>query len=260
MQKFHKYEGAGNDFILLEDFDEVFPEGEVSYLCQRRLGIGADGLILLRRSSIADYKMVFFNADGSKGAMCGNGLRCFVHFLIDLGRVQPLYKIEVAKKVLTVKAKERKISTFFAPPTIVKWEEGLYVVDSGVPHVVLFSRGEVDVEKEGRALRWDLSLHPEGVNVDFVQLVGKDALVLRTYERGVEAETLACGTGAVAASFVAHRLGLTGPFISVRTRSGDQLEVRLGREIELFGPSAKVYEGKVCILSQKRTLQTAESF
>ncbi|NGX59395.1 MAG: Diaminopimelate epimerase [Chlamydiae bacterium] len=244
--KFSKYHGAGNDFILVEDFEKTFPHALVKQFCDRRLGIGADGLILAQPSSIADYQMVYFNADGSHAGMCGNGLRCFVHFLRDLGKL--VSKVEVAGKVLTVKCIASKILIFLPLPKILHWKIELLsrmvsVVDVGVPHVVVFADDEVDVLREGRAMRYHEKLLPEGANVNFFWKTKEGNFRMRTYERGVENETLACGTGAVSCAFVANRLGLCDKEVAIQTSSNEILEVRIGNEVELTGPSEKVFDG-----------------
>ncbi|NGX26094.1 MAG: Diaminopimelate epimerase [Chlamydiae bacterium] len=242
-----KYHGAGNDFILIEDFEKTFSHTLIKQLCDRRLGVGADGLILAQPSSIADYEMVYFNADGSRAGMCGNGLRCFVHFLQDQGYVKPLYKIEVAGKVLTVKCQGSKILTLLPLPKVLEWgvellSRTVYVVDVGVPHVVVFANGRVNVLQEGGEMRHHEKLQPEGANVNFVWKVHKSCIRIRTYERGVENETLACGTGAAAVAFVAFRLGECKNEMEVVTRSGEILEVCIGKEIAITGPSVKVFD------------------
>ena len=252
MRTFRKFHGAGNDFILFEDFENDFPKQRVAGLCDRRFGIGADGLILARHSEIADFKMVFFNADGTTAGMCGNGLRCFVHFLRDLGHVKPLYKIEIAGKVLTVKCNRSKIFTLLPKPYLIDWDvelenQRVFVVNTGADHVVIFEEEPIDVAENGRVFRHHERFAPEGANVNFVQIRGTNQLCLRTYERGVEGETLACGTGAAAAAFVAHRLGKCGENINILTRSGEILEVVLGEEIEVAGPSVKVFDGHVTL-------------
>lgn len=249
LRKFSKYQGAGNDFILFEDFEEDFPMNQIPTLCHRHFGIGADGLILIRKSRLGDFQMVFFNSDGSKVGMCGNGLRCCVHFLLDQGKKMPSYLIEIEGRLLTVKVNHKKISTFLGLPKVLKWreEDNLYLVDTGVAHLVCFAQEEVDVVSKGRQLRQDKFLHPEGFNVNFVWEKGGSALEVRTYEKGVEGETLACGTGAAAAAFVAHKLGKTEKRVAVHTLSKAVLEIELGKEIEVIGPSEKVFEGFIPI-------------
>lgn len=248
--RFSKYQGAGNDFILIEDFEEKFPKGQVPFLCDRHFGIGADGLILARRSQVADFEMVYFNADGSNATMCGNGLRCFALFLNDLGYKKSLYKIEISGQILTVLYKESLISTVLPVPRVLFWDKKcgnrkVYVVDSGVPHAVIFSQEEVDVEGEGKKIRHHEMFAPSGVNVNFVYQKDLDQLEISTYERGVEGETLACGTGALAAAFVANQLQLCKEEVNIITRSKAVIHVKMGEEMVVTGPSLKVFEGQV---------------
>lgn len=242
IKMFSKYHGAGNSFIILNDFDRSFSLSHVVSLCAEH---NVDGLILARHSERADFEMVYFNADGSRAAMCGNGLRCFVHFLRDEGFRKPSYQIEVFGKVLTVKCEGEKILTFHPLPRILFWEiellsKTVYVVDSGVPHVVVFAKGPVDVLQEGGAMRHHEKLKPEGANVNFVTPQEEGRLFVRTFERGVENETLACGTGAIASAFVANRAGLSSEAVDVVTRSGEVLSVKIGDKVELSGPTEKV--------------------
>ncbi len=260
MRTYHKFSGAGNDFLLFQDFEEDFPLTEVSRLCHRRIGIGADGLILARHSSIADFLMIYCNSDGSPAEMCGNGLRCFVHYLRELGHVKELYAIEVGGNVLTVKCEGTKISTFLPHPCENFEEVWLgkyrgYRIDTGVPHLVVFVDADVDVVKQGRAMRNHPLFQPEGVNVNFVQIMGRDLLSIRTYERGVEGETLACGTGAAAVALIAHHLGKCSEKVRVVPRSKQCLTLFLGNEIEITGPSEKISQGTVrveCTNFQKK--------
>lgn len=242
---FFKYQGAGNDFILIEDLEETFPLGEVPRLCHRQFGIGADGLILVRTSRLAYARMLYFNADGSAASMCGNGLRCLAKFLYDERGAEGSLLIEIGKEFLTVKAEGSKISTQFPEPIEIMWEvkdagDFLYLVDTGVPHVVLFPKGDVDIGKRGKAIRARMD-----ANVNFVWPVSPTALIVRTFERGVEGETLACGSGVAASAYVAHKLGLGGPSISVTTKSNEVLEVRLGNPFELVGPAKLAFQGTV---------------
>lgn len=247
MQTFRKFHGAGNDFILLEDFDKTFSLSLVQELCDRRFGIGADGLILARHSQIADFEMIYFNRDGSQPAFCGNGLRCFVHFLRDLGYMQTEYKIEIAGKILTVKCEGSKIFTFLPYPRIMFWEVPLfshraYVIDTGVPHVVIFAHEEIAVHEEGRRMQQHELFQPEGANANFLWKNPHGFYSLRTYERGV-GETLACASGAAASAFVLYQLGLCEKEVKILTRSNEFLEIEIGEEIGVTGPTKKVFEG-----------------
>ena len=250
MRIFHKYSGAGNTFYIFDDRKGDFPLSSISNLCRPEKGEWTDGVILWRPSRLGDAQMAYFNADGSIGEMCGNGLRCFVHFLHDQGIIQPTYSIEVFGKLLKVKGNPPTIWTYLGIAKVLFWEmslldQTLYVVDTGVPHTVIFAQDPVDVVKEGMALRYAEVFQPRGVNVNFVWVDAPDRLRVRTYERGVERETLACGTGAAASVFVASRLGKVGNRATVVTRSQETLEVELDNGISLSGPTEKIDEGQL---------------
>lgn len=237
----HKFSGAGNTFLIIDDREETFPIGEVSSYCYTEPDDPVDGLILWHNSSKGDAKMVYYNRDGSYGEMCGNGLRCFVHFLNDQG-LYPVESVEVGDKLLKVKGNPPKIWTFLQETHVLFWDitvlnRQLYVVDTGVPHAVLFAEDPVDVVQEGMAIRNHPKFAPRGVNVNFVWVNGRNEIAVRTYERGVEAETLACGTGAVASAYVTARLGYTENQVTVVTRSGAPLEIDLKEGNAVAGPS-----------------------
>ena len=253
MVAFSKYHGAGNDFILIDDLALSFPEtnGElIARLCHRQKGIGADGLILLQPSSGADFRMRIFNADGREVEMCGNGLRCLVHFI---NSDHPSLLIETQDGPVRCHREGEKISTHLRAPRMLFWnlsyalcgkERQLYGVDTGVPHAILFEEdlSRTDVDNWGREIR---HFFPRGVNVNFVQVNPKGSLSVRTYERGVEKETLACGTGIAASAFVAAKLYGLESKIEVMAASKEILEVALLNDgIEVKGPAVLVYDGE----------------
>ncbi len=254
---FSKYHGAGNDFVLIDE--KGLPNIDLSHLatvlCHRQHGIGADGLILLSDSSVADYKMRIFNADGSEPAMCGNGIRCLFDFI----QKRCCLRIETLSGIVTCRQSGEDVAVNLGTPKILHWPLKLpqgeaYIVDTGVPHAVLFvdDLDAINVQETGEMVRFSPALAPHGVNVNFVSLLGNGSITVRSYERGVEAETLACGTGAAASAFVAVKLhGLTSP-ISTLTRLSFQYPVQYRQdlsflfstnEIEMLGPTVKVFEG-----------------
>lgn len=251
MLTFHKYCGAGNDFILIEDREENFLVEIIPKLCDRKYGIGADGLILIQNSAVADARMRYFNADGSSAKLCGNGLRCVaLHLFSDLEKLL----IETDSGVLTVNRRGEKIFTHLGKAVPICWNLPLSLLGTvwtgfgmhvGVPHLVFFVPDveQIDVETVGSAARFHSHFAPEGVNVNFAQKIGKSQLLVRTYERGVEGETLACGTGAAAVAATAQKLWGLNEVIQVITRSGDCLEVEVGEEICLSGPAYAVFHG-----------------
>lgn len=260
--EFVKYHGAGNDFILMDNRNEVFPYQVVRDLCQRRLSVGADGVILLENSSFADYRMRIFNADGSEAEMCGNGARCFYRFLQELGLVDGSVRVETVERIIELKADGDAVAVSMGAATDLRWGLELECsgktwtlqhLNTGVPHVVCFVEDpeHCDVQGIGSALRYHEEFAPKGVNVNFVG--PSQPLELRTYERGVEAETLACGTGATAAALAAAEIfDLESP-VQVRVASGDLLSISFDSEDGLYahvwmsGPVERVYAGRLSL-------------
>ncbi len=262
---FCKAQGAGNDFILIEDRSCVFPDHRVElirFLCHRRLGIGADGLILVRKGdgAEADYAMRYFNADGQEASMCGNGLRCFAAFVRALGEERTEIKVSTQNGLSTCWFVGNLIETEFSIPKRMRepcplsnlssgfvssesTESLIHFIDAGVPHAVIFQDeiSNIDLTMLGRSIRYHPLLQPEGANVNLVQRIDRSTLFVRTYERGIEGETLACGSGALAAAYVASQL-YSMQNITVRTMSGDDLYVHTGHW-RLTGPAQLVYQG-----------------
>lgn len=206
---FYKYHGAGNDFIMLDGRgqDFILTKVQIEALCKRHFGIGADGLIVIQDSDVADFHMLYHNADGAEGSLCGNGSRCAIQFVLDLGLVQKSYKFTAADGLHEasivdgeVRLKMNKVSS---------WDciEDDLLIDTGSPHYVKACKeiGHLDVVHEGKKIRYSEAYAKEGVNVNFIEQKD-DCLLIRTYERGVENETLACGTGAVAVALASELL------------------------------------------------------
>jgi diaminopimelate epimerase len=271
---FIKYQGAGNDFILID-----FRHGEMELdlasfartACERRWGIGADGLLLLLPSSVADYRMRIFNADGSEPTMCGNGIRCLANFLFKQEGAPFNLAIETLHGILHCRKAGEQIAVNLGPPSVLHWpiqmEYGpVYVVHTGVPHAVVFVENVdvIDVNSLGRKIRFDRCFAESGVNVNFVMLKSQNTLRVRTYERGVEGETLACGTGAAAAAYVASvQLKLSSP-MTIQTRcSFDPCQSQYSEhlcflfpqndqgktEIEMLGNAEVVFEGTINVIN-----------
>ena len=248
MISFAKYHGAGNDFVLI-DARQVSLQWETlaPRLCERKTGIGADGFLLLLPSSKADFRMRIFNADGSEPAMCGNGIRCMVDFIHTLEQVPATLHIETLAGVFTCTRTEGEVAVNLGVPKILHWPIALpqakaFVVDTGVPHAVVFVDDieKTDVATEGRALRFHEAFAPHGVNVNFASITS-DKITVRTYERGVEGETVSCGTGCAAVAFVAKEfLKINGP-ISV---SSMQFSFDNG-QIHMLGPVYRVFDGMI---------------
>jgi diaminopimelate epimerase len=246
---FHKIHGNGNDFILIDDRRGVLKGRGLSPLakqvCHRNRSVGADGLIVIVSSKKADFKWRFFNSDGSEAEMCGNGSRCAARFAV-LKKIAPkkmtfetlagIIHAEVKKETVRVQLTGATGLRMNVPVPLAGHSRTGYFINTGVPHLVYLSDhldGE-DVQAVGSATRWHEVFKPAGTNVNFVQINGPHKLRIRTYERGVEGETLACGTGAVAAALVAAALRKTTSPVTVTTRGGDKLIVSFIQDGEEF--------------------------
>jgi diaminopimelate epimerase len=255
--QFFKYHGAGNDFILIDNRDNVFNSNPylVKKLCDRRFGIGADGLMLLENSQKADFSMRYFNSDGHESTMCGNGGRCIALFAWHKGIISEETEFFATDGLHKVRKLENdEVALQMNPVEDVKVIENNYFLNTGSPHYVLFVNGleNYNVFEEGRKLRYDTSISEQGTNVDFVEVITNNEIAVRTYERGVENETLACGTGAVASAIGTHLTDNSDNFsFTIRARGGT-LKVDFKREKEnrftdiwLTGPAKYVFKGTV---------------
>lgn len=260
---FYKFHGNGNDFIIIENRDGSLnlTNAEIMELCDRKFGIGADGLMLLLNSSELDFEMVYYNSDGNVGSMCGNGGRCIAAFAYSLGLVGSKMKfmaIDGAHEAEVVgvisDGSEWDIKLQLSDVISVDSNDGYYFLDTGSPHYVEFvgKVAEIDVNTEGRKTRYSEKFAPDGTNVNFVENAD-DRIFVRTYERGVEQETLSCGTGVTAAS-IATFLENGKSNICVHTTGGDfrvdfhhskENGKDIFKEIWLRGPATLVYEGEI---------------
>ena len=256
---FAKYEGAGNDFLLIDNREQRFrPDPQtVARLCDRHFGIGADGLMTLTRSADGADTMHYFNADGSEGEMCGNGARCFALFVRHLGLCGETCRFEAADGphealLRRVNGATGEIELGMTPVSGIRAVGAGWSLNTGVPHYVEFveSADTVDVCGRGRKIRYDAEHFPQGTNVNFVEVLGSGRLRIRTYERGVENETLACGTGATAAALVANFVLQPEADKFDIIVSGGRLSVRFQRngtqrynDIRLTGPARRVFSG-----------------
>lgn len=241
---FTKMCGSGNDFILVDNrrgrIDEADLAALVTGVCRRRLSVGGDGVILIEPSTVADFRWRFFNADGSRGEMCGNGARCAARFAVLNGISGPQVRFETDAGLIRARVDGAQVRVEMPDPVGFRRERPLALagghvrvstVNTGVPHAVLVvpDVDDVDVVALGREIRRHPEFAPAGTNADFLSTDRAGGLAIRTYERGVEDETLACGTGAVAGALVAaETLGAASP-VRVRTRSGEHLTVHFRR-------------------------------
>jgi diaminopimelate epimerase len=254
---FYKYQGTGNDFVILDNRDGIYStltEDQVRFLCDRKFGIGADGLMLLETLEGFDFKMKYYNADGKEGSMCGNGGRCLVQFAKDMGisrshyhflAVDGPHEAEFDSKGL-VRLKMQDVNAIAS-------DGADKVLDTGSPHYIRFmdDLNHLDVFTEGRKIRYNSQYSEKGINVNFVSREN-GGIRVRTYERGVEDETLSCGTGVTASAIAASNdMGQQHVFINVE---GGKLEVAFNRldeqhcnDIWLIGPATFVYAGKITL-------------
>lgn len=253
--KFSKYHGTGNDFILIDNRagQHTLTQPQVAALCHRRFGIGADGLMLLELADGHHFKMVYYNSDGNQSTMCGNGGRCIVAFAQKLDIIQDKASFLAIDGPHTAEILPNGIiSLHMQPVKEMLIQEGHTVLNTGSPHYVTWVKdvNTTDVFNEGRAIRNRNEYSPNGINVNFVAL-GKDKLIVRTYERGVEDETMSCGTGVTAAA-IAASCSSTGAFTTHIETPGGELTVSFtkdtptsARDILLVGPATFVFEGEV---------------
>ncbi len=251
---FHKYQGTGNDFIILDNRQWTFAAltmEKVRKLCDRRFGIGADGLMLLNPKAGYDFEMKYYNADGRESSMCGNGGRCMVRFAHEMGIHKSSYRFIAADGEHEADLDDAIISLKMKDVDGIVDYHGDYVLNTGSPHYVKMI-GDVmdyDVFRKGMDIRYSSDFAKEGINVNFVEQKKDDEIIVRTYERGVEDETLACGTGVTASALVCYHNETGYNDVTVITRGGkltvkyDRMENGSFRDIWLCGPAEKVYDG-----------------
>ena len=255
---FYKYHGAGNDFVIIDRSELPFELSatQIKQICERRYGIGADGLMFYDRHNELDFKMTYFNSDGSESSFCGNGARCIVQFGIDHKGLKETITFDFNGTHLGAKRKDHLIEINMSNvPKVERLDNDNLFLDTGSPHQIVWVSDvdKIEVESEGRALRSAFST--AGCNVNFVELLGENKLAIRTYERGVEAETHACGTGITAAAIAAYfdkrtsateiELNAVGGMLWVRFEPSDSGFVN----VYLTGPAIHVFTGIISLRS-----------
>lgn len=266
MIEFFKMSGSGNDFILIDNRDHSLPVENlpefVRTVCERKVSVGADGLIIIEKSEACDFRWRFFNADGSEVGMCGNGGRCAARFAYIKGIAGEKLSFETPAGIIDAEIKDDIVRLKLTDPynlqvnlSIPVEERPLEIsqINTGVPHVVHFVNNldQYDVFHIGRIIRYHPQYQPEGTNANFVEVIDKNTIRVRTYERGVEDETLACGTGAVASALISSWKGLIESPVNVRVRSGEILKIYFHKtdhgfeDIYLEGKAKVVYEGRI---------------
>jgi len=251
---FYKYQGTGNDFVLIDNRLQQFPKNNtklVASLCDRKFGIGADGLILLENDDLSDFNMVYYNADGNEGSLCGNGGRCTVAFARQLNIIVDETTFNAVDGVHKASIKNGVISLQMQNVAEIKEKTNYAFLDTGSPHHVQLVKNLKDfkVFEEGKKLRYGL-YGKSGSNINFVQPIQEAVFAVRTYERGVEDETLSCGTGVTAVALAMHNAGkVVTEEVDILTEGG-KLQVRFRKEegvykdIYLVGPAEQVFKGE----------------
>jgi diaminopimelate epimerase len=261
---FAKMSGSGNDFILIDHRTPFLPDDRLAdfarKVCARKVSVGADGLILIESSERVNFRWRFFNSDGSEAEMCGNGGRCAARFAAIQGIAPARLSFETLAGVIEAEVSGRIVKLQMVQPTGLQLDlevpldgqaHGLHFINTGVPHAVEFVADvkAVPVRELGRKIRYHPRFQPAGTNANFLQVVDRTRLKVRTYERGVEDETLACGTGAVASALIAAGKGQVDSPVEVETSGGEVLKIHFQRKgnsfakVFLEGDTRVVYEG-----------------
>jgi diaminopimelate epimerase len=256
---FYKYQGTGNDFVILDNRDETFPKNDtklIAFLCDRRFGIGADGLMLLENDESTDFKMVYYNSDGNQSSMCGNGGRCLVAFAKKIGVIENDTTFIAVDGLHHATIDENDIvSLQMKDVDEVQQHENHVFLNTGSPHHVQLVEDLhiFDVRNEGSRIRYSDLYGHAGSNVNFVTQTDENKFALRTYERGVENETLSCGTGATAVAIAMKSIGKTDSSVIKLRVEGGELEVSFNEkngfftQVFLKGPAKFVFTGTITI-------------
>lgn len=266
---FYKMSGSGNDFILVDNranlIEAAAAPALARNLCTRKVSVGADGLILIEKDDEVDFRWNFFNADGSRAEMCGNGGRCVARLANLLGISGPSLSFRTLAGIIRAEVSGSRVKLQMTEPCDLKLDLELelngqrfntHFVNTGVPHTVfILESADILAQQEvvglGRKVRYHSQFAPAGTNVNFVAVLGEQSIAIRTYERGVEDETLACGTGATAVALVGAAKGMVRPPVDVHTKSGETLTIyfdskkELPREVYMEGETRVVYQGRL---------------
>ena len=256
--QFYKYQGTGNDFIIIDNRQELFPKMNtklITTLCDRKFGIGADGLILLELSKQHDFKMIYYNADGKEGSMCGNGGRCTVAFAKKLQIIENKTSFEAIDGLHEAVILDDVVSLKMADVSKVENYEDYLFLDTGSPHHITYvdDVNNVNVKISGSKIRYGAPYFTEGSNVNFVQKLKENSFIVRTYERGVEDETLSCGTGVTAVAIASHKAKKTNHNKVLLETLGGNLEVSFEFENDIYknvylkGKAILVFNGEITI-------------
>jgi len=256
MMTFYKYQGTGNDFIIVDNRLQTIDKSNtkrIAMLCDRRFGIGADGFILLENDEMSDFKMVYYNADGNESSMCGNGGRCITAFAKFLGVIKDKTEFMAIDGLHKAKIEDDIVHLQMQDVTLVENHKDHLFLDTGSPHhVQLVSQlNDYDVKTKGSKIRYGQPYNEAGSNVNFVEQLSNDSFSVRTYERGVEDETLSCGTGVTAVALAMHNSGKTASCKLRLKAVGGELKVTFNDtgkgydNIWLVGPAEQVFKGEI---------------
>lgn len=253
---FYKYQGTGNDFVMIDNRQQTFDKNNtkhVAFLCDRRFGIGADGLILLENHPEHDFKMVYYNADGNESSMCGNGGRCLVAFAKQLGVIKNKAVFEAIDGLHHASIEGNIVKLQMQDVQAIEKHKNHVFLDTGSPHHVQFESDieAFNIKSKGAEIRYGAPYNKVGSNVNFVKKQSDTEFRVRTYERGVEDETLSCGTGVTAVALAMHHLGETDKNHVTLHVEGGKLEVSFNVEnntynnVWLIGPATYVFKGTI---------------
>ncbi|MEO6733587.1 MAG: diaminopimelate epimerase [Ferruginibacter sp.] len=255
--EFYKYQGTGNDFVILDnrqDEYKLLTTKQIKLICDRHFGVGADGLMLLEKKTGYDFEMIYYNADGNESSMCGNGGRCLVKFAFHKGIVKTSYRFVAIDGVHVAEIdSDGSVSLQMQDVNSVAYHSSYAVINTGSPHFVKFAPevADIDVVSTGQEIRYSKEFTPDGINVNFVETSGEDSIFVRTYERGVEDETLSCGTGVTAAALLSAHNENGFNTVNVRTPGGhlsveyDKISDQHFENIWLCGPAEFVFKGTI---------------
>ena len=253
---FYKYHGTGNDFIIIDNRKMIFPKEDqkwIEEICTRRFGIGADGLMLVENSNISDFKMIYYNSDGKIGSMCGNGGRCIVAFAHYLGIFKTKTTFEAIGEMYEAKIENGLVSLKMNDVNKIISNPDHYFLDTGSPHHIAFEDNVdgIDVYQLGKKIRYGSPYFENGTNVNFVEQIDNNTFKVRTYERGVENETLSCGTGVTAVAIASHLSNRSkSNQIKLQTLGGDlqvsfTVKNNMYKNIILKGPATFIFKGNI---------------
>lgn len=265
---FQKMQASGNDFVVVDNRKKIVKDVKkfTRKICELHKGVGADGVLLLENSRKGDFKMRIVNSDGSEAEACGNGFRCITRYAKDVLKYPNRFQFDSIAGLIQAQVKGQEISVRLPTPKDLVLRSELNVagnrlhysfINTGVPHVVVFVEGlgKIDVETLGRGIRNHSKFKPKGTNVNFVEVKKNNEIHVRTYERGVEQETQACGTGSTASAILSVLMGYAKAPVTVKTKSGERLKINFNKKgktvsnVTLSGKAYFVFEGKVKLVS-----------